>query len=100
MAASATSTAATWATWTATSGASTSATATAGQLGLCTSSPTCGSGQLKFLYAPDLVKAGDRDMVLIGSGDREKPLAHHERRTSSSASLDCEQRPDNWRSRT
>jgi type IV pilus assembly protein PilY1 len=32
-----------------------------------------GSG-LKFLYAPDLVKAGSKDMVLIGSGDREKPL--------------------------
>ena len=28
----------------------------------------------KMLYAPDLVRAGDRDMVLIGSGDREKPL--------------------------
>jgi type IV pilus assembly protein PilY1 len=34
---------------------------------------TLGSGQ-KFLFAPDLVKAGNRDMVLIGSGDREKPL--------------------------
>ena len=32
-----------------------------------------GSG-LKFLYAPDLVKAGSKDMILIGSGDREKPL--------------------------
>jgi type IV pilus assembly protein PilY1 len=30
---------------------------------------------LKFMYAPDLVKAGDKDVVLIGSGDREKPLA-------------------------
>jgi len=29
---------------------------------------------LKFLYAPDLVKGGDRDYILIGSGDREKPL--------------------------
>jgi type IV pilus assembly protein PilY1 len=29
---------------------------------------------LKFLYAPDLVKGGDRDYVLVGSGDREKPL--------------------------
>jgi len=28
----------------------------------------------KFMYAPDLVKAGNRDFVLIGSGDREKPL--------------------------
>jgi type IV pilus assembly protein PilY1 len=26
------------------------------------------------MYAPDLVKAGDRDIVLLGSGDREKPL--------------------------
>ena len=34
---------------------------------------TLGTG-LKFLYAPDLVKGGDRDYVLIGSGDREKPL--------------------------
>jgi type IV pilus assembly protein PilY1 len=30
--------------------------------------------KLKFMYAPDLVKAGDRDIVLVGSGDREKPL--------------------------
>jgi type IV pilus assembly protein PilY1 len=29
---------------------------------------------LKFMYAPDLVKAGDKNMVLIGSGDRERPL--------------------------
>jgi type IV pilus assembly protein PilY1 len=29
---------------------------------------------LKFLFAPDLVRAGNRDIVLIGSGDREKPL--------------------------
>jgi type IV pilus assembly protein PilY1 len=28
----------------------------------------------KILYAPDLVKAGDKDVVLVGSGDREKPL--------------------------
>ena len=35
---------------------------------------TLGTG-LKFLYAPDLVKAGAKDVVLIGSGDREKPLA-------------------------
>ena len=28
----------------------------------------------KFLYAPDLVRAGNQDMVLLGSGDREKPL--------------------------
>ena len=34
---------------------------------------TLGAG-FKFLYAPDLVKAGNRDFVLIGSGDREKPL--------------------------
>jgi type IV pilus assembly protein PilY1 len=32
-----------------------------------------GAGQ-KFLYAPDLVKAGNRDVILVGSGDREKPL--------------------------
>ena len=32
-------------------------------------------GSFKFMYAPDLVKAGaDKDIVLIGSGDREKPL--------------------------
>jgi len=31
-------------------------------------------GDFKFLYAPDLVKAGSKDMVLIGTGDREKPL--------------------------
>lgn len=30
---------------------------------------------LKFMYAPDVVRAGDRDVVLVGSGDREKPLA-------------------------
>ena len=29
---------------------------------------------IKFLYSPDLVKAGDKNVVLIGSGDREKPL--------------------------
>ena len=34
---------------------------------------TLGPG-LKFLFAPDLVRAGNRDIVLIGSGDREKPL--------------------------
>jgi type IV pilus assembly protein PilY1 len=34
---------------------------------------TLGSG-LKFLYAADLVKAGNRDIILLGSGDREKPL--------------------------
>ena len=34
---------------------------------------TLGAGQ-KFFYAPDLVRAGSRDIVLIGSGDREKPL--------------------------
>jgi type IV pilus assembly protein PilY1 len=34
---------------------------------------TLGPGP-KFLFAPDLVRAGNRDIVLIGSGDREKPL--------------------------
>jgi len=32
-----------------------------------------GSGY-KILYAPDLVHAGDKDVILAGSGDREKPL--------------------------
>jgi len=33
-----------------------------------------GTNPLKFMYAPDLVKAGSKDVILIGSGDREKPL--------------------------
>lgn len=28
----------------------------------------------KFLFAPDVVHAGDKDVVLVGSGDRERPL--------------------------
>ena len=28
----------------------------------------------KLLFAPDIVHAGDKDVVLVGSGDREKPL--------------------------
>ena len=35
-----------------------------------------GTNPLKFMYGPDLVKAGAKDVVLIGSGDREKPLVN------------------------
>lgn len=40
------------------------------------------SNNRKFMYAPDVVQFGNYNIVLIGSGDREKPL-----RTSDTATL-------------
>ncbi|CAL94792.1 pilus assembly protein [Azoarcus olearius] len=40
------------------------------------------SNNRKFMYAPDVVQFGNYNIVLIGSGDREKPL-----RTSGTATL-------------
>ncbi|WP_304641607.1 pilus assembly protein [Pseudomonas sp.] len=43
-------------------------------LGCDTATSTCGNRNRKFLYAPDVVLQNDTYHLLVGSGDREKPL--------------------------
>lgn len=41
----------------------------------CATAATCTSpGNRKFLFGPDVVVDGEKNILLIGSGDREKPL--------------------------
>lgn len=43
-------------------------------LGCDTAQSTCNNRNRKFLYAPDVVFEGNTYFLLLGSGDREKPL--------------------------
>lgn len=49
----------------------------------CATPGTC-SHNRKFLFGPDVVVDGDYNYVLVGSGDREKPLASYTAATSVS----------------
>lgn len=45
-------------------------------LGCANGSSACSSGR-KFMFAPDIVRNGDELILLLGSGDREKPLVSY-----------------------
>ncbi|TBW06584.1 pilus assembly protein PilY [Azotobacter chroococcum subsp. isscasi] len=49
----------------------------------CDALASCNANR-KFMFAPDVVMLGDTYYVLLGSGDREKPLASYEAATSVS----------------
>jgi type IV pilus assembly protein PilY1 len=49
----------------------------------CDELSSCNANR-KFMFAPDVVTLGDTYYVLLGSGDREKPLASYEAATSVS----------------
>ncbi|PPE75192.1 pilus assembly protein PilY [Solimonas fluminis] len=52
-------------------------------LGCSTAASSCTAGR-KFMFTPDVVRSGDEFILLLGSGDREKPLLQY----SSAASVE------------